>query len=35
MQGKTPDVKHGPPLPEGPTTSITEFATTQPTTQRG
>jgi hypothetical protein len=30
-EGKEPDVKHGPPLPEGPTKSITEFApTTQP-----
>ena len=31
MQGKTPDVKHGAPLPDGPTKSITEFApATQP-----
>ena len=35
MQGKTPDVKHGPPLPDGPTTSITKFATTQPRTPGG
>jgi hypothetical protein len=30
MQGQTPDVKHGPPLPDGPTKSITEFTTTRP-----
>jgi len=30
MQGQTPDVNPGPPLPDGPTTSITTSATTQP-----
>jgi hypothetical protein len=30
MQGKSPDVNPGPPLPDGPTKSITEFTTTRP-----
>lgn len=34
MQGQTPEVKPGPPLPDGPTTSITTSATTQPATRR-